>query len=233
MATTTTSILRALSGGKSVNREAWLDAAVLALSNNSMLGNLAASDFKVSCGFPSRHGAMRKRMLRSEVIPASHAQSGKNEIFINPRIADPDDVLAELYKCVLQVRVGVLQPTGSKAHATAYREHGFRQPYRPADPSEHQAVTAQLSGKIAQVKADTINLAGCEYPHEALDTPEMPVKKQTTRLLKMQCESCGWQARTSREMINLGVPICPACPPDKAQVLSVPDTEVPQETVTE
>jgi hypothetical protein len=47
-----------------------------------------------------------------------------------------------------------------------------------------------------------------EYPHVALNPGE--IKKQTTRLLKVECGSCGYTARVTAKWINdAGTPLCP------------------------
>jgi hypothetical protein len=48
------------------------------------------------------------------------------------------------------------------------------------------------------------------YPHKALDLGARPEKKQTTRLLKVECPTCGYIARVTRTTIDeKGLPICP------------------------
>lgn len=48
-------------------------------------------------------------------------------------------------------------------------------------------------------------------PHARLDTggPTTAPRKQTTRLLKCECEACGYTARTARKWLELGAPLCP------------------------
>lgn len=49
-----------------------------------------------------------------------------------------------------------------------------------------------------------------EIPHASLRLSELNKKKQTTRMLKCECETCGYTARTSRQWIEtLGAPLCP------------------------
>jgi hypothetical protein len=47
------------------------------------------------------------------------------------------------------------------------------------------------------------------YPHAALD-PSEGIKKQSTRLLKVECEACGYTVRVTRKWLDeAGSPLCP------------------------
>lgn len=51
------------------------------------------------------------------------------------------------------------------------------------------------------------------YPHRRLNalSPVAQKKKQTGRMLKCQCEGCGYTVRTARKWLeDVGAPICPA-----------------------
>ena len=47
-----------------------------------------------------------------------------------------------------------------------------------------------------------------EYPHAKLDASTR--KKQTTRLVKCHCVTCGYTVRTTSKWLALGAPHCPA-----------------------
>ncbi len=47
-----------------------------------------------------------------------------------------------------------------------------------------------------------------EYPHVVLDTNLSAKKKQSTRMIKLECEECGYIVRTSKTNIQIGVPTC-------------------------
>jgi hypothetical protein len=34
------------------------------------------------------------------------------------------------------------------------------------------------------------------------------MKKQSTRMLKLECDECGYVVRTTQKWINVGVPVC-------------------------
>jgi hypothetical protein len=51
-----------------------------------------------------------------------------------------------------------------------------------------------------------------EYPHAQLNPEMRPVKKQTTRMIKMECKvaTCGYVCRSARKWItSYGAVVCP------------------------
>jgi len=74
-----------------------------------------------------------------------------------------------------------------------------------------------FEGKLTATFAGTELLERCagwekelgEYPHAKLDSLKRPVKKQTTRMVKMECKDCGYVARASRKHLEeTGACIC-------------------------
>jgi hypothetical protein len=45
------------------------------------------------------------------------------------------------------------------------------------------------------------------YPHAELDYSS--VKKQGTRMIKAECDECGYAVRLTRKWLDVGAPICP------------------------
>jgi hypothetical protein len=45
------------------------------------------------------------------------------------------------------------------------------------------------------------------YPHASLDRSQ--AKKQSTRMLKLECAGCGYTVRTTAKWIEAGMPTCP------------------------
>ena len=71
-------------------------------------------------------------------------------------------------------------------------------------------MTATVAGdKLKEKLASIIDLLG-DYPH-----PKVTLtggKKQTTRMIKVECENTGYVARMSRKWLEEhGAPICPCC----------------------
>jgi hypothetical protein len=48
---------------------------------------------------------------------------------------------------------------------------------------------------------------GEPYPHALLD-PRSNERKQSTRLLKLECPGCGYVIRTTQKWIEVGMPTC-------------------------
>ncbi len=68
-------------------------------------------------------------------------------------------------------------------------------------------MTATVAGPELRVKLNTIVAELGAYPHEALTLGGG--KKQTTRLLKVQCECCGYTARITQKWADVGALTCP------------------------
>lgn len=119
------------------------------------------------------------------------------EIFVKP---DQDD----------QIRVaGIL--VHELVHAAVGIDAGHRLPFKRV------AVQLGLEGKMTATTegaafkdmiAPILKKAGA-LPHKQL-TAFRTKKKQTTRLLKCECEECGYTARVSMKWVLVGAPICGA-----------------------
>jgi len=68
-------------------------------------------------------------------------------------------------------------------------------------------LTATTGGAAFASMVAPIIVALGAYPHAALDTTQKV--KQSTRMLKCTCPSCGYTVRTTAKWIALGVPVCP------------------------
>jgi hypothetical protein len=104
-------------------------------------------------------------------------------VFINPILDKPSDVIAVLAHELVHVFAGI--QCGHKGE--------FKRIARAIGLVG--ALTATVAGAEMQAKIDEIVTALGEYPHGKID-PNMR-KKQGTRLLKLECDSCGWTARLS------------------------------------
>lgn len=124
------------------------------------------------------------------------SQDKHAEIFIKP---DQDDA----------VRVaGIL--IHELVHAAVGNQHGHKAPFKRV------AVALGLEGKMtattegAEFKrwiAPILKEAG-PLPHKKLNAMRSPRKKQTTRLLKAECETCGYVVRLSAKWLAEGAPFC-------------------------
>lgn len=95
---------------------------------------------------------------------------------------------------VTNVWYGVKADSPAEANALAAR--GLVKPWTATTPGEELADT---------LRSLTEELG--DYPHEVLE-PLPAIKKQSTRMLKLTCKSCGYLVRTTQKWLNLGTPTC-------------------------
>lgn len=181
-------------------REQWLGSALVMI--RAYLRDTAAvvvpDTTQVSCGLAGgRIGAKRI----GECWSTTASANGSTEIFISPVLAD------------VTGRSGVLSTLVHEAiHAAVGVEHGHKKPFKTA------AVAAGLEGKMTATTAgdklmDMIahwsGLLG-DYPHSAMSSAGR--KKQSTRLVKVECGGCGYVLRTTQKWLDKsGCPLCSQC----------------------
>lgn len=174
-----------------MTREEWLT-----LATDKMRAELFAVNgysvpaVRVSVGFPS-HGA------RGKVIGQCHYASADSvpQIFIHPTLEEGTralDVLAH-----------------ELVHATLGAEAGHKGEFKRCAESIGLTgkMTATTAGEVLKEwLTDLVSELG-EYPHAKLS---LSGKKQSTRMIKCECENCGYICRTSAKWIDeQGSPICP------------------------
>jgi len=178
-----------------INRETWLNQAVLKLAPLFQSKGYKIPQVKVSVGFPGG-GSPRKRI--GEAWHPKASADGLGSIFISP-------VLDESTR-VLDVLVHEL------VHAVVGTEHGHGKVFKRC------AVAVGLTGKMRSTVAGrelTTHLSGLietlgAYPHGRLNLSERPTKKQSTRMIKMECPDCGYICRSSMSsIVEHGPVICP------------------------
>lgn len=178
---------------KHLTREAWLVAATELLRNGLFAEHGAViPTVRVSVGFPGG-GSARKRI--GEYWHASACEDAVPQIFISPVLeAFPalDTLVHELvHACtpgaghkkpfkVLALKLGMVGPMRSAG----------------AGPELKQRLNALMEKELGP------------YPHARVNLSER--KKQGTRMLKCECQGCGYTVRTTTKWIEtLGAPICP------------------------
>ena len=174
-----------------MNREQYLIQATkrLAKAIFKPAGIEVPTDVKVTCGFPVSGGAGSRKRTIGQCFNRAASKAGVNEIFISPTIADTYEVLGTLiHELVHAVDDCVNGHTGEFVR---------------------MAKAVGLTGKPTQCGAEKgtelwdkleayITKHG-EYPHEELMVGS---KKQTTRMLKIECPCCGFKVRASRKVIE-------------------------------
>lgn len=178
------------------NREEWLVNVGQYMAETILHGVPVPDDWRVSCGWApgSRKNTLGVCLMRSE------SEAGVNEIFISPHISDSLTAAGILLHELIHAA-----DDGKSGHRGDFakwaRMAGFRSPLTELNPSETLKMHLE---EVVSVWGD--------YPHAAIVRRD--VKKQSTRMLKVECKDCGvvWRAsRASLRTIRDGHCLCPAC----------------------
>jgi hypothetical protein len=189
----------AVSVGEKVDRETWLCHAVAAMTPRFLTQNYKVPLLRVSCGWPSVRPLSEKKRSLAECWRAEAATDGIAQIFVSPFLADGREVIAALVHEVVHSVVG-----HDAKHGKLFKKC---------------ALAVGLDGKMTATTAGPELLVAIDgwmkdlgaYPHARLDQLKRPTKKQGTRMIKMECEKCGYVARTTRKWLEeVGAPLC-AC----------------------
>jgi hypothetical protein len=187
-------------------RESWLAAASVLLQHEVFpAASIEAEQwesrkYRVACGFPIGYrGSRSGKLTVGQAFDPSISADGTSEVFINPIIDQPVDALAILAHELIHVWAGI--EAGHRGEfARVARAIGLEGP-----------LTATVAGADLRGKLDLISVQLGRYPHAKVD-PNLR-KKQSTRLLKLQCSDCGWTARVSALQGNRlhAASTCPVC----------------------
>lgn len=182
-------------------REEWMQEAVAEMTPLFETAGYKVPKVRVACGWPSRNGLGKKSRTIGQCWGAQASADGLAQIFISPVLESDKDnagVLPTLVHEVVHAVVGV-----EESHNKVFRKC---------------ALAVGLAGKMTRTHAGE-RLMGVianwnhklgPYPHAKLNPAESPVKKQTARMHKMECDECGYVARTAQKWIDLYGPAeCP------------------------
>lgn len=154
--------------------------------------------YRVTCGFPSTRGTISKNRTIGQCFSDEMSDDKTHELIVSMTIDDDIEVAATLAHEMVHAVVGI--------------EAGHRKPFR--DVAIRIGLTGKMTATIAGekfiefVKPHLKKLG--KYPHSKINYNN-PVKKQTTRMIKCECEVCGYVVRTTRSWIDEGgLPECPA-----------------------
>jgi len=156
--------------------------------------------YRVTCGFPSKGGELgKKTRVRGQCWSAAASEDRHAEIFISPVEDDQATVAAILAHEMIHA---ALPEAGHKRpFQIAAAAIGHKAPFTSSEPTpEFMAWAEALLGTLPP------------YPHRRLNamTPVAQKKKQTARMIKCECATCGYTARTTRKWLeSVGAPICP------------------------
>jgi hypothetical protein len=179
-------------------REQWLTtvAGLLLPDFQRVAGITEYPRFRVSCGFPST--GKRGRRIGECWAPDASADA-THEIFIHPNQDDPLEVSAILAHELAHVVAGIPAKHGPE----------FKRLVKPLG-LEGRACATVPGEPFKQLITPILEKAGA-YPHGALTTGGISTRgpKQTSRMIKVECLSCGYTARASRKWLEIGAPFCP------------------------
>jgi hypothetical protein len=182
----------------SMTRQHWLECSLVELRRSfAKLGYDVPAKVRVSIGWP--HGA-RGGKGGADTIGQCWYDSGSSdkhhEIFISPSQGDGARIIDILAHELCHVIAGPKAKHGAafKAVAVAIGLTG--------------KMTATVAGEpMKELAADIIRKHG-KYPGGKLSALRK-IGKQGTRLLKCECETCGYIARVTRKWIDdVGEPTC-------------------------
>ncbi len=177
-------------------REAWLTAAVRALTPSLEALGATVPPVRVSVGFPGGRG--RKNAVIGQCWAAEASADGVAQVFISPTIVDGVQVLSTLLHELIHAVDG--NKSGHRGQfARLARGAGLTGSMTATVPGD--ALRASLTAVLDGLGA---------YPHAALRTGASGAHKpQGTRMLKVQCASCGYTVRTTAKWLDVGLPVCP------------------------
>lgn len=179
-----------------MNRETWLENASVLLADWAGERGVDLPKVPVSVGFPLGR-ARPSAKGGAHTIGQCHytATDGVPQVYISPVLHDGVrvlDVLAhELVHAALPVGTGHRAPFTRAARALDLQG-------KP---------TATVAGDEFKAQAGEWMVALGDYPHAAIDLTA--IRKQTTRMLKVECPCCGYTVRTTQKWLDIGTPSCP------------------------
>lgn len=169
-------------------REVWLDKAMVKVrAHFKDAGYTVPDNVRIGVGWPSKSAMGTKTRRIGEAWSNSCSKDGSHEIIISLYLDDPIKVLGVLIHEVIHVTVGV--------------EHGHKKPFtdcmKQVGLDGKPTATGETEELVAKLKR-WLDVLGA-YPHAQLDGRN--AKKQSTRLLKLEC-GCGLKIRTTQKWID-------------------------------
>jgi hypothetical protein len=172
-------------------REQWLESLVEEM-RDWFKGELPAT-VRVSTGFPST-GARGK--VIGECWKADCASDNVCQVFVHPKVESSLDAAA----IMAHELIHACRPDAK--HGKGFREIAVR-------IGLEGKMTSTIAGPEMILRLNKVIERIGEYPHAAL-TPMG--KKQSTRLIKVECPDCGYIARvTAKWLDDCGEPFCGQC----------------------
>lgn len=177
-------------------REEWLHNATEVVGR--MLNEMASvtvPEVRVSTGWPSKGGTSLKKRVIGQCWKPEATKDGIGQVFISPTLETGYDVLGVL----VHELIHAVHPEAK--HAGKFIETakavGLTGKWTATVPGEDLE-------KALRVLAEELG----PYPHSPI-IPTIQIPVQTTRMLKLECKSCGYIVRTTQKWVDAGLPSCP------------------------
>lgn len=171
-------------------REEWLTAA-LQIIRTQTPG--IANRIRVACGFPS---TFRRSGTLAESWPSEASGDATHEILISPTVALPVEVFPLLLAQALHSLPGAMS-RDSATWRSACLDAGLV-------PDESFKTLSAGEG-LWEVYGSKVEALG-PYPHAEISAGTK--KTQATRMIKLECPTCGYIVRTTQKWIGTGLPRC-------------------------
>lgn len=185
------------------NREEWLRDLVDVL--RVRYDGELPDNVHISVGFTSK--GMRSNRV-GECWAGIASSDSSPHVFIHPGISDGVEVAA----IVVHELVHACRPTAK--HGKAFKQMAVRLGL------EGRMTATVPSDELREDLAKVIEQIG-PYPHPKLTGQSSNGPKQSTRMIKVECPTCGYLVRTSAKWLEVGLPMCPEgdvmYPPDMDQ----------------
>jgi hypothetical protein len=177
------------------NREYWLTE--LALHVETLMVGIKLAPYRLTCGWPSRHGLGRKIKVLGECHSEKSSASGVHEIFISPILDKPLEVSGTVCHEMIHVAAGIASQHKGAFVRICKRVGLTKNPPRQAMPGP------ELEERLARI----IDRIG-PYPHQAL-IPQVKVIEKPKSDLSLICPACECVIRmTTKWFLSVGAPTC-------------------------
>ena len=179
-------------------RESYLRRATKILRQEYTKHGYDLPEVHVSVGFPSKRATAKRNKCIGECWHGEGQKGGKAHIFISPLLN-----AGEALETLVHEHGHAILPAGVGHKAPFQR-------FMDAVGLEGKP-TATTAGKALRARLAKLDKTLGGYPHDTLNV-NAGKKKQTTRLVKVECVDCDYIARVTRKPLDAyGPPICPGC----------------------
>lgn len=189
-----------------MNREEWLTQVAKGIEPWFAEFNKPLKPYKITAGWPASGAARTKKgQVLGVCYPAEWSKGNQYEIVITLAMGDgATDQLADPVEIAAVV-------AHELCHVADEMQHQHYKPF--ADLAYGIGLegkpTSTTAGPLFKQRIAPILESLPPYPHHCLDLANNR-KKQSTRMIKVQCDDCGYVARTSNKWIDdVGAPLCP------------------------